>query len=126
MIWFAMLKESGCVALAGVSRMPPDGHVPLPAGVDIAEAGKLMRVDGEWTARPEIAAPVVTAGAVSLSPCPDGVVAYVSDTETGVRFGEVAAADDALLIELPDPGEYTVEFTAPEPWLAPAAIRVTV
>ena len=126
MIFYALIRDNGCVDQAGISRNPPDGHVPLPPGALPEAAPRLMFVDGEWQMRPWL--PPVDVGPIgfALSPAPDGLVCWVQDYETGALLGQAAAADGDLAVSLPDPGEYLITFDVPEPWVALDALRITV
>jgi hypothetical protein len=115
-------------------------YVNYPDGVDplAAIAGEVSGVvNGKWDAGlfyvqsgDVVPRPAITinqsAGGVTVSPCPVGAIVTVMDAETDVVFGEAEGAGDPLDIELPDAGEYIVKVEAIFPWLAPAALRVTV
>ena len=124
-VW-ALLKENGCVEMAGVSRTPPDGHVPLPAGTTPEIAPYIMYVDGDWQFRPSLPDPVMTATTFSVPECPDGVLCEVRDAETLAHLGSAQSSDGALTVELPDPGQYLLTFSVPDPWHTPDPLILTI
>ena len=124
-VW-ALLKENGCVDAAGISRAPPDGYVVLPVGTTPEIAPFILFADGDWQFRPSLPDPVMTDTTFSVPGCPDGVLCAVMDAETRAAFGIVESKDGTLTVELPDPGQYMLTFTVPDPWHTPDPLILTI
>lgn len=126
MIVWALVNEHGIVESAGVSKSPPAGYIPFPAGLTPEYASFLMRVEGEWVERPSLQFPVTTSVGFSIAECPDGVICRVYDKETSAYLGEVISEGGALVVELPDPGEYQFQFSVPDPFVEPEPFTLTI
>ncbi|MCK9513584.1 MAG: hypothetical protein M0R28_20480 [Pigmentiphaga sp.] len=126
MIFWALVNANGCIEMAGSGRVPPAGYIPFPPGVDIEFAEFLLWDGGAWGERPAFPEPEITPGRFHIPDCPEGVIATVSDGETGAFFARVTPENGALEIEMPEPGEYAIDLQVPEPWARPGPYRLTV
>jgi hypothetical protein len=124
-VW-ALLTPAGCIAAAGISKHPPEGHKVLPPGLTPEAAPRLRWLEGEWLPRPELPAPLLTPGGLRIEACPAGVICEVCDRDTGVLLGTVAAEDGLLSLDLPDPGAYRLTLSVPEPFLAPEPLTLVI
>lgn len=122
MITYARLKPSGCIASIRISRTPPPDHIALPDGMGAECQSVLMRVAGEWVARPRLPEWTRAGGTIAIPDCPDGVVIEVHDAKSGAFFGR---SDDGS-VTLPDPGAYRIDIYAPDPWVSPPPFTVEI
>jgi len=120
MIIWAKLETDGCVYYAGISKELPTGAVQLPRGVMPSGTGSLMYTEEEgWAERPLLPDPVISGNTVSMSSPPEGLRCIVIDFETQAQLGSVSPEEGELLVELPDPGVYRLEFETPRPFQKP-------
>jgi hypothetical protein len=124
-LW-AFVKENGCIDSCGISRHPPDGHIPLPEAAMPADADLLMYVDGLWEARPEAPAPVVAPDGFTIPDCPAGARCEVFDVPTDAWLGAAVESDGTLTLQVPDTGTYRAVLEFPEPFVPQPDFTFTV
>lgn len=81
-----------------------------------------MLVGENWVPRPVCPQPMaVTPGVWQINDVPEGCCAEIYDEEFAAFMGRADAIGGTITIELPDPGMYKVEISAPSPWLRAVA-----
>lgn len=114
---YVELDESGTYPMrTGANFVVPAGAVEVD--FDAIDYALCMFVDGQWEARPAIAAPVVKGRAVSFGKLPEGATVTVFDIEAGVELAHIPAVDGIVEFELADSAEYLIRADAPLPWMA--------
>jgi hypothetical protein len=126
MIVWAQVNENGCVEMAGISRNPPEGHIPMPPGATPEMAPWIMHTPEGWQERPLLEEFQMVGSTALLLNIPDQTWAEVRDAETGVFLGHVTEDHNSLTITFPDPGSYRIEVFPPEPWVKPEIYVTTI
>jgi len=114
---YVELDESGTYPIrTGANFVVPVGAVEVD--FDAIDYALCMYVDGQWEARPVIAAPAIKGGSVTFSQLPDGTFVTVTDIEAGFDLATISAVNGIVEFELADSAEYLIRAEAPLPWMA--------
>lgn len=118
-LW-ARMDEAGCIPQE-LRSYATEGWVPMPSGLSVEAASGLMRIKGDWLARPRVAAPTVTAvkggWQVVIDGLPDGARCDVYDRDFHELLDDIPAERGTIAFLIADPGQYQIDITAPAPWI---------
>lgn len=114
---YVELDESGTYPMrTGANFVVPVGAVEVD--FDAIDYALCMLVDGQWEARPSIAAPAIKGSAVVFNSLPEGATVTVTDIEAGCELATISAVGGVVEFELADSAEYLIHADAPLPWMA--------
>jgi hypothetical protein len=123
--WYILDGSGAYAASAGASPTLPSGAAAIPTGLTIADILASTLVAGTWVARPVAPVAAMVSGAITLTGCPSGSYAEVTDDLASEFLGRIDEASGTILITLPDPGRYVIDVVFPLPYL-PSRSIVTV
>ena len=122
MITYAFVDAGGYVSGAGSGPVLREGALELPKGIKPMASVAMRLVDGQFVARPQLSASVITAFEVTgwsivLTDLPSATTAEIMDVEAGYVIATLPEVKSLIAIELPDPGRYRIEVNPPRPFL---------
>lgn len=117
-VWYVL--SGSMVTVSGRSDTLPAGGIVAPPGISPNTLLKLM-VGPQGSLVPRPFSPTITTSGSqhTIADCPVGTTIEVTDVTGGEIMAELTTttAEQTEIINLPDPGEYTIRVAAPLPAL---------
>lgn len=123
MMTYARLVD-GIPVQVGRGYAIPDGCFETP-DIAIEAVYGLMLVNGEWISRPTLPVPVTDGDTTTMTGAPTGTTCEVCDLEVGGILATVPEVAGLIVIELPDPGSYLLDYRPPLPCMPLSLTVVT-